>query len=92
MQVSATLIAAQQAAREAQARFQTAHIAPRQAATGPAAAGPPQAANFAAALEKHLFEPLPLKQSVAPQAAAISSVPANPGPATRPGSLLDIRI
>jgi len=80
MQVNATLIAAQQAAREAQARFQTAHIAPR------------QAANFAAALEKHLFEPLPLKQSVAPQAAAISSVPANPGPATRPGSLLDIRI
>ena len=88
MQVNATLIAAQQAAREAQARFQTAHIAPRQAATGPAAAGPPQAANFAAALEKHLFEPLPLKQNAPPQATAT----ANPGPASRPGSLLDIRI
>ncbi len=88
MQVNATLIAAQQAAREAQARFQTAHIAPRQAATGPVAAGPPQAANFAAALEKHLFEPLPLKQNAAPPAAPT----ANPGPVSRPGSLLDIKI
>ncbi len=86
MQVNATLIAAQQAAREAQARFQTAHVAPRQGSAAPAAAGQNQAANFAAALEKHLFEPLPLKQNAAPPATA------NPGPASRPGSLLDIRI
>jgi hypothetical protein len=88
MQVNATLIAAQQAAREAQARFQTVHLAPRQAAAGPSAAGQPQPANFAAALEKDLFEPLPLKQNAPPPAAAT----ANPGPASRPGSLLDIRI
>ncbi len=82
MQVNATLIAAQQAARQAQARFQTAHLAPKQ----------PPAANFAAALEKDLFEPLPLKQSAPLQATAATSAAANPSPASRPGSLLDIRI
>jgi hypothetical protein len=81
MQVNATLIAAQQAAREAQARFQTAHLAPK-----------PEV-NFAATLEKDLFEPLPLKQNAAPQAsAAAPSVSANPSPASRPGSLLDIKV
>ena len=80
MQVNATLIAAQQAAREAQARFQTAHLAPK------------SEANFAAALEKDLFEPLPLKQNAAPQASAAAAATANAGPASRPGSLLDIKI
>jgi hypothetical protein len=94
MQVNATLIAAQQAAREAQARFQTAHLSQRPAANGPAATGPTatgnaSAANFAAALEKDLFEPLPLKQNTpAPHATAM----ANPAPTSRPGSLLDIKI
>lgn len=82
MQVNATLIAAQQAAREAQARFQQAHIPPK----SPAAA--PQA-SFAAALDDDIFKPLPLKQNAAPQTAA----PANaPSPAARPGSQLDITI
>jgi hypothetical protein len=86
MQVNATLIAAQQAAREAQARFQAAHVAPKTAQ--------PAAANFAAALEKDLFEPLPIKQTQAqaPQAAAALSAMANPSPASRPGSLLDIKV
>jgi hypothetical protein len=52
MQISATVIAAQQAAREAQAKFQTAHFTP--------------AAGFTAALEKEGFAPLPLKQTAAP--------------------------
>ena len=67
MQVSATLIAAQQAAREARARLQMPGQAPQ--------------ANFAAALEKTAgpsggFSALPLKQAVAsaptaqPQTAA----------------------
>jgi hypothetical protein len=55
MQISATVIAAQQAAREAQAKFQTAHFAP--------------AATFAAALEKEGFAPLTLKQTAAPTIA-----------------------
>jgi hypothetical protein len=92
MQVNATLIAAQQAAREAQARFQTAHLGPRTAPAAPAAARPAQAADFAAALEKDLFEPLPFKQTQAPQSQAAPSATANPSPASRPGSLLDIRI
>jgi hypothetical protein len=82
MQVNATLIAAQQAAREAQARFQTAHLAPK----------PAPATDFVAALEKDLFEPLPLKQIAAVQAAPQGTSAANPSPASRPGSLLDIRI
>jgi hypothetical protein len=92
MQVNATLIAAQQAAREAQARFQTAHLAPRAAPAAPAAARQTQATDFAAALEKDLFEPLPLKQATASQAAPQVPAAANPSPASRPGSLLDIRI
>ena len=60
MQVSATLIAAQQAAREARARMQMPQA--------------PAQANFAAALEKtsgvaQSFAPLPLKQT-APAAEA----------------------
>ena len=67
MQVSATLIAAQQAAREARARL---HV-PQQAQT-------PQA-SFAAALDKTAapdagFSPLPLKQT----AAAVQAAPAQP--------------
>ena len=80
MQVNATLIAAQQAAREAQARFQSAHVAPK-----------PQV-SFAAALDDDIFKPLPLKQSAAPQAPAAANPGANPAPAARPGSLLDIKI
>ena len=73
MQVSATLIAAQQAAREARARLQMPQAAP-QALNG---------ANFAAALEKTTgFSPLPLKQMaapVAPQAQPQTPVPARMG-------------
>jgi hypothetical protein len=64
MQVSATLIAAQQAAREARARLQT-----------PQASQETFKSNFAAALEKAPgtgggFSPLPLRQTApaAPQA------------------------
>ena len=89
MQVNATLIAAQQAAREAQARFQTAHLAPKPAPAAPAVTRQAQATDFAAALEKDLFAPLPLKQTAAPQQGAPA---ANPSPVSRPGSLLDIRI
>jgi hypothetical protein len=61
MQVSATLIAAQQAAREARARLQVPQ--PPQEAAKP---------NFAAALEKTSggFSPLPLKQTAAAPSAA----------------------
>jgi len=70
MQVSATLIAAQQAAREARARLQM----PQQ----------PPAVNFAAALEKTAdagFAPLPLKQAAAPVQTAVAQpqAPAMPG-------------
>jgi hypothetical protein len=75
MQVSATLIAAQQAAREARARLQVPQ-APAQTA---------QAAktSFAAALDKttgatDTFSALPLKQTAAPaQAAPTAQAPAN---------------
>jgi hypothetical protein len=72
MQVSATLIAAQQAAREARARLQVPQAAPQ--------------ANFAASLEKTApaqgFSPLPLKQTAA------TSAPASPQPqAPVPGRL-----
>jgi hypothetical protein len=74
MQVSATLIAAQQAAREAQARFHAQHVAP--------------ARNFAAALEKQEgFAPLPLKQTASP-APAVPAAP-EPA-AGRPGAKLNI--
>ena len=82
MQVNATLIAAQQAAREAQARFQANHVAPVQtsARTG--------GANFAAALQDEGFAPLPLKQTAAPAQAPAPDA----NPLARPGSLLDIKV
>jgi hypothetical protein len=72
MQVSATLIAAQQAAREARARLQMPQAAPQQVAKP----------NFAAALEKTAapsqgFSALPLKQT-APAAAPAVSQPQAP--------------
>jgi hypothetical protein len=68
MQVSATLIAAQQAAREARARLNV----PQQAAQTPQQAAKP---SFAAALGQAApaeagFAPLPLKQTAAPAQAA----------------------
>jgi len=69
MQVSATLIAAQQAAREARARLQVPQQAPQTAQ-----------ASFAAALDKTAgisdgFSALPLKQTAAP--APTAQAPAN---------------
>jgi hypothetical protein len=80
MQVSATLIAAQQAAREARARLQVPQA--------------PQQANFAAALEKTngtapAFAALPLKQTAAPQAA---QQPAQAQPSGRLGQHIDITV
>ncbi len=80
MQVSATLIAAQQAAREARARLQV-----------PPA---PQQANFAAALEKTTgaasnFAALPLRQTAAPQAA---QQPVQAQPSARLGQHIDITV
>jgi len=84
MQVSATLIAAQQAAREARARLQMPQAAPQELGR----------ANFAAALEKTAapspgFSALPLKQ-VAAQAPA----PAMPQPQAsgRLGQHIDITV
>ena len=78
MQVNATLIAAQEAARQARAQFQAAHFAPAA-----------QGAGFAAALEKEGFAPLPLKQVAAPQRREAAP---DTAPATRPGSRLDITV
>ncbi|HKU63617.1 MAG TPA: hypothetical protein VJQ06_01035 [Rhizomicrobium sp.] len=80
MQVSATLIAAQQAAREARARLQVPQAAPQ--------------ANFAAALEKTAapaqgFLALPLKQT-APAAPALPQ-PQTAAPA-RMGQHIDITV
>ena len=80
MQVSATLIAAQQAAREARARLQL----PQPAQEAPKA-------NFAAALEKTSgigggFSPLTLRQTAAPQGAA----PAQPQASGRMGQHVNI--
>lgn len=80
MQVSATLIAAQQAAREARTR-----LAVPQA---------PAQANFAAALEKTTgvaqgFSPLPLKQTAAPAAQAAAQ-PQTPNGAVRLGQHINI--
>ena len=76
MQVSATLIAAQQAAREARARLQMPQPAPQQASK----------TDFASALEKTAgtnggFSALPLKQvaSPAPAAQPQSAAPARMG-------------
>ena len=68
MQVNATLLAAQEAARAARAQFQAAHFTP--------------APGFAAALEKEGFAPLPLKNLAAPQpsqAAPDAAPGARPG-------------
>ncbi|HWY62048.1 MAG TPA: hypothetical protein VNW15_09135 [Rhizomicrobium sp.] len=67
MQISATVIAAQQAAREAQTKFQTVHFTP--------------AAAFAAAMEKEGFAPLTLPKPAAPAAgpAPEASPAARPG-------------
>jgi hypothetical protein len=78
MQVSATLIAAQQAAREARSRLNV-----------PQAQAQIQAPQFAAALEKTSgvpggFAPLPLKQT-APAAQAAAPQPQQPNAA--PGRL-----
>jgi hypothetical protein len=82
MQVNATLIAAQQAAREARDRFQASHFTPQ--AGGVA---------FSAALEKEGFAPLNLKQT-APASTLQASTQAGPdtGPLSRPGSRLDIKV
>ncbi len=84
MQVSATLIAAQQAAREARARL---HV--------PQAAQTPQA-SFAAALGQAApadtgFSPLPLKQTAAPAQAAPAQPMAQNG-AVRLGQHINIVI
>jgi hypothetical protein len=76
MQVSATLIAAQAAAREARARLQM----PQQT----------QATPFAATLEKtEGFSPLPLKQTAA---AAAASQPAQAAAPARMGQHIDITV
>ena len=84
MQVSATLIAAQQATREARARLQMPH-APQQAPKP----------NFAAALEKTSgasegFSALPLKQT-APAASSAMPQPQTAAPA-RMGMHIDITV
>lgn len=94
MQVSSSLIAAQMAAREAQARFHaqmqaqnaaTSGPSPVQTAARPQAAAAPQAADG--------FAPLPLRQTQAPVQAAPAQ---NPAPATpggmRLGQHIDITI
>ena len=80
MQVSATLIAAQQAAREARARLQVPQPAPQ--------------ANFASALEKTSgagggFSALPLRQTAAPAAPAAQPQTAAPA---RMGMHVDITV
>jgi hypothetical protein len=80
MQVSATLIAAQQAAREARTRLQMPQQAPQ--------------ANFAAALDKASgvsegFSALPLKQTAAPAASAAQPQTAAPA---RMGLHVDITV
>ena len=82
MQVSATLIAAQQAAREARARLQVPQPAPQ--------------ANLASALEKTSgvstgFSALPLKQIAAPAAPAATAQPQSATP-PRMGMHIDITV
>ena len=80
MQVSATLIAAQQAAREAQ----------RPACRCRSRPSPP--APFAATLEKtEGFSPLPLKQTAA-AAPATASQPAQASAPARMGQHIDITV
>ena len=81
MQVSATLIAAQQAAREARIRLQV-----------PQAPQETSKANFAAALEKTSgFSALPLRQTAAQPAAAPATQAQTAAPA-RMGMHIDITI
>jgi hypothetical protein len=79
MQVSASLIAAQQAAREAQAQFQarvqTTQVAPKQSAGD----------SFAAALGD-------FSQKPKPAAAALAAPTGQNTPVARVGSLLDIKV
>ena len=80
MQVSATLIAAQAAARETRSRLAMPQAAPQ--------------ANFAAAVEKTSgvdsgFSALPLKQVASPQAPAPAQQPAAPA---RMGQHIDITV
>jgi hypothetical protein len=78
MQVSATLIAAQAAAREARAKLAM-----------PQAAQQPQ---FAAALEKtEGFSPLPIKQ-IASAATALAPQPAQAATSMRMGQHIDITV
>jgi hypothetical protein len=85
MQVSATLIAAQQAAREAQARFHATHVSPPPAQSK---------TQFSAALEKtDGFSALPLKQTAAaPQSAAQPAAAQPQQGGVRLGQHIDIRI
>lgn len=84
MQVSATLIAAQQAAREARSRL---NMPQGQSAYQPQQAAAAAKASFASALENvsgtsQGFSPLPLKQTAAtpaPGAAQPNSAPARMG-------------
>lgn len=79
MQVSATLIAAQQAAREARARL----AMPQQT----------QAPGFAAALEKtEGFSPLPIRQAAVSAATALDPQPAKGAAPARMGQHLDITV
>jgi hypothetical protein len=79
MQVSATLIAAQQAAREARARL----AMPQQT----------QQPGFAAALEKTQgFSSLPLKQTAVSAATALDPQPTKGSAPGRMGQHLDITV
>jgi hypothetical protein len=79
MQVSATLIAAQQAAREARGRL----AMPQQT----------QQPQFAAALENtEGFSPLPLKQAAVSAATALTPQPAQAVTSARMGQHLDITV
>ena len=79
MQVSATLIAAQQAAREARSRL----AMPQQA----------QPPKFAAALEKtEGFSPLPIKQAAVSAATALDPQPVKGSASTRMGQHVDITV
>ena len=79
MQVSATLIAAQQAAREARSRL----AMPQQA----------EQPRFAAALEKtEGFSPLPLKQRAVSAATALDPQPAKSAAPARMGQHIDITV
>jgi hypothetical protein len=88
MQVSATLIAAQQAARDARARLQVPQAVPLPSGQQSGKA------NFAAALEKtaapsHGFSALPLKQVAAQAAPAAMPQPTASG---RLGQHIDITV